>query len=56
MLILVFWLLHKCKFLGFHNGEFEGSIPLRYGTIWEMSNEDFFIGLLTLEDRTAKPL
>lgn len=56
MLIPVFPLLHKCKFLGFHNGEFEEFIPLVYGTIREMSNWDFFVGLLTLEDGTAKRL
>jgi len=56
MLILVFWLLHKCKFLGIHIVEFEEFIPLGYGTIWVMSSEDCFFGILTLEDGTAEPM
>jgi hypothetical protein len=44
----------QIQVLGIHSGEFEMFIPLGYGTIWEMSTEDFIC--LTPEDESAKPL
>lgn len=33
----------QIQVLGIHSGEFGVFIPLGYGTIWEMSTEDFIM-------------